>query len=58
MNSKLQPLTLRIHGMDCAEEVVVPRREQGPLVGSKEHPCRVYVHLLRAAAVSYDTQER
>ncbi|MCA9221450.1 MAG: hypothetical protein KDA71_14065, partial [Planctomycetales bacterium] len=36
MNSKLQPLTLHIHGMDCAEEVAVLKRELGPLVGSEE----------------------
>ncbi len=28
---------LKIHGMDCAEEVAVLRRQLGPLVGGEEH---------------------
>src|SRR5579883_1833101 len=27
----------RIHGMDCAEELVVLRREVGPVVGGADH---------------------
>ena len=30
------PLVFRIHGMDCAEEVTVLKREVGPLVGGDE----------------------
>ena len=30
-------LTFKIHGMDCAEEVDVLRREVGPLVGGEDH---------------------
>ncbi len=30
-------LTFKIHGMDCAEEVAVLRREIGPLVGGGDH---------------------
>ena len=31
-----QPLEFRIHGMDCADEVAILRREIIPLVGSPE----------------------
>jgi len=30
-------LELKVHGLDCAEEVAVLRREIGPVVGSEEH---------------------
>jgi hypothetical protein len=33
MNAAEQPLTLKIHGMDCAEEVAVLKRELGLLSG-------------------------
>src|SRR5690606_21314258 len=29
--------TFKIHGMDCADEIAVLRREVGPLVGGEEH---------------------
>ncbi len=35
--SAVDRVTLRIQGMDCAEEVEVLRREVGPLVGGGEH---------------------
>ncbi len=28
-----EPLSFRIHGMDCADEVAILKREVGPLVG-------------------------
>src|SRR5579885_119993 len=33
MNASQQNLVFKIHGMDCAEEVTVLKREVGPLVG-------------------------
>lgn len=30
-------LDLRVHGLDCAEEVAVLRRTVGPVVGGEEH---------------------
>jgi Cd2+/Zn2+-exporting ATPase len=32
----MQPLVLKIHGMDCAEEVALLKRELGPLVGGED----------------------
>lgn len=37
MSTSPSPLALRIHGMDCAEEVTVLKRELGPLVGGEEN---------------------
>ena len=36
MNQRQPPLTLRIHGMDCAEEVSLLKRELLPLVGEEQ----------------------
>lgn len=36
MTTPTAPLVFRIHGMDCAEEVTVLKRELGPLVGGDE----------------------
>jgi Cd2+/Zn2+-exporting ATPase len=36
MTTHPAPLVFRIHGMDCAEEVTVLKRELGPLVGGEE----------------------
>lgn len=36
MSTQPPPLAFRIHGMDCAEEVTVLKRELGPLVGGEE----------------------
>lgn len=33
----MEPTTFKIHGMDCAEEVAVLRREVGPLAGGPEN---------------------
>lgn len=32
----IQTITMRVHGLDCAEEVAVLEREVGPVVGGKE----------------------
>ncbi len=32
-----RPISFRIHGMDCAEEVAVLKKALGPLVGGEEH---------------------
>ena len=32
-----ESLTLKIHGMDCVEEVTILKREIGPLVGGEAH---------------------
>ena len=31
-----RPLVFRIHGMDCADEAGIPRKELGPMVQSAE----------------------
>ena len=36
MSSRPAPLAFRIHGLDCAEEVTVLKRELGPLVGGED----------------------
>jgi Cd2+/Zn2+-exporting ATPase len=36
MTKSQTPLVFRIHGMDCAEEVAVLKRELGPLVGGED----------------------
>jgi len=36
MNSVQSPLEFKIHGMDCAEEVAVLKREVGPVVGGED----------------------
>ncbi len=36
MNSNIEPLAFKIHGMDCAEEVALLKRELGSLVGGEE----------------------
>jgi len=36
MNSEFESLEFKIHGMDCAEEVAVLKRELGPRVGGEE----------------------
>ena len=36
MNSTQSPLQFRIHGMDCAEEIMVLKREVGPVVGGED----------------------
>lgn len=36
MNTGPSGMQFRIHGMDCAEEVAVLKREVGPLVGGEE----------------------
>ena len=42
------PLEFRIHGMDCADEVAILRKEVGPLVGSPE---RLAFDVLRAKMI-------
>lgn len=37
MTAKVSPSEFRIHGMDCAEEVTVLKREIGPLVGGESN---------------------
>ena len=37
MNSPPEPLEFKIHGMDCAEEVGVLKREVGPVVGGEQY---------------------
>ena len=37
MNSTGPAFVFRIHGLDCAEEVALLKRELGPLVGGEEH---------------------
>jgi len=37
MNENLQEQHFKIHGMDCAEEVTVLKREVGPVVGGEDH---------------------
>ncbi len=36
MNSVQSPVEFKIHGMDCAEEVAVLKREVGPVVGGED----------------------
>ncbi len=36
MDKRQEPLVFKIHGMDCAEEVAVLKRQLGPLVGGEE----------------------
>ncbi|MEO5894952.1 MAG: heavy metal translocating P-type ATPase [Vicinamibacterales bacterium] len=49
------PLHFRIHGMDCADEVAILRREVGPLVGGVE---RLSFDILRGKMVVGDGPSR
>jgi Cd2+/Zn2+-exporting ATPase len=37
MNAAKPPLEFKIHGMDCAEEVAILKREVGAIVGGEDH---------------------
>ena len=51
MTRKTSSLPFRIHGMDCAEEIAVLRREVGPVAGGEE---RLSFNLLQGTMVVED----